>query len=72
VLNIVDQGSETLTERCFAVFGFICIILIEGVIAGVMSALMIGIQGADKEYSDKVKERAAVSAPEVGPTPASP
>jgi hypothetical protein len=41
VFNVMDRQSETSTERVFAVFGYVVLIMIDGAVAGVMSALMI-------------------------------
>eukprot|EP01052_Picozoa_sp_SAG31_P014438 SAG31_NODE_897_length_11148_cov_15.102815_6_plen_67_part_00 len=39
--------------------GWVFLILVEGAVAGVMSALMISMQGEDQEYHDSIRSARA-------------
>lgn len=54
VFNLLDRGSETQGERRFAVFGNLVLIMFDGAVAGVMSAMMIAMQGNEREYNDRI------------------
>ena len=54
VFNPLDRSSETEAERRFAVFGHVILIMVDGAVAGVMSALMISMQGHEREYNERI------------------
>jgi hypothetical protein len=47
VLGSLEPQFRTLPERCFAVFGFVCVLIIEGAVAGVLSSILIRMGGAE-------------------------
>ena len=55
VLNALDGWAYTDLERKAAVFATIMTIMIDGAVAGVMSALLIGMSGNEREVNDKLR-----------------
>ena len=53
-LNPLDNYSTDL-ERLLGIFGYLCTILINGCVAGVMSALFVGMSGDDRELNMKLR-----------------
>ena len=53
-LNPLDNYSTDL-ERFIGIFGYLCTILINGCVAGVMSALFVGMSGDDRELNLKLR-----------------
>ena len=54
VFNALDNFGTDL-ERMIGIFAYLCTILIDGAVAGVMSALLVGMSGADREINDKLR-----------------
>ena len=54
VFNLLDRGSETQIEQNFAVFGHTILLMVDGAVAGVMSALIITMQGNEREYNERI------------------
>eukprot|EP01043_Picozoa_sp_COSAG02_P061527 COSAG02_NODE_8290_length_2631_cov_1.917457_2_plen_317_part_00 len=50
VFNALENGS-TDAERTFGVFSFFVVVMIDGAVAGVLSAMMISMGGADREIT---------------------
>ena len=48
VMNSLENGVTDM-ERGFAVFSYLMMIIVEGLVAGVLSAMMISISGAERE-----------------------
>jgi CRP-like cAMP-binding protein len=55
VLGSLEPKYQTLPERSFAVFAFVCVLIIEGAVAGVLSSILIRMGGKDQEVNDKLK-----------------
>eukprot|EP01043_Picozoa_sp_COSAG02_P018984 COSAG02_NODE_901_length_16056_cov_52.549477_10_plen_716_part_00 len=54
VFNLLDRDSEIQSEMRFAVLGHFVLIMFDGAVAGVMSAMMIAMQGNEREYNDRI------------------
>ena len=50
VFNALENGT-TDAERMFGVFSFFVVVMIDGAVAGVLSAMMISMGGADREIT---------------------
>lgn len=55
VIGSLEPRYRTLPERGFAIFAFVCVLIIEGAVAGVLSSILIRIGGKDQEVNDKLK-----------------
>lgn len=55
VLNALDGNGNTDVERIAAVVAYIFTIMIDGAVAGVMSAMLIGMNGNEREVNDKLR-----------------
>ena len=55
VFNALDGNGNTDSERMTAVFAYMMMVMIDGAVAGVMSALLIGMSGNEREVTDKLR-----------------
>jgi len=55
VFNALDGNGNTDAERGMAVFAYMMMVMIDGAVAGVMSALLIGMSGNEREVTDKLR-----------------
>lgn len=55
VFNALDGNGNTNMERMTAVFAYMMMVMIDGAVAGVMSALLIGMSGHEREVTDKLR-----------------
>lgn len=55
VFNALDGNGNTDVERMTAVFAYMMMVMIDGAVAGVMSALLIGMSGNEREVTDKLR-----------------
>ena len=55
VFNALDGNGNTDSERMAAVFAYMMMVMIDGAVAGVMSALLIGMSGNEREVTDKLR-----------------
>lgn len=53
VFSVMDLSRTNLERRC-AVLYHVLLLMVDGLVAGVMSALMISMQGQEREYNDKM------------------
>ena len=60
VFNALENGT-TDAERMFGVFSFFVVVMIDGAVAGVLSAMMISMGGADREITYVQHEYSCVS-----------
>jgi hypothetical protein len=53
--SIDPDVAKTPPERFFAVFAYVCLVIIDGAVAGVLSALMISMGGKEREVNDRLR-----------------
>lgn len=54
VFNGLDGNGRTDVERAFAVFAYIVTVIIDGAVAGVLSAVMIQMGGTERQVNEKL------------------
>lgn len=53
--SIDPDVAQTDPERAFAVFAYICLVMIDGAVAGVLSAVMISMGGKEREVNERLR-----------------
>ena len=53
--SIDPDVAHTTPERCFAVFAYVCLVIIDGAVAGLLSSVMISMGGKDREVNDRLR-----------------
>jgi hypothetical protein len=53
--SIDPDVAQTPPERFFAVFAYVCLVIIDGAVAGVLSAVMISMGGKEREVYDRLR-----------------
>ena len=53
--SIDPDVAHTPPERFFAVFAYVCLVIIDGAVAGVLSAVMISMGGKEREVNDRLR-----------------
>eukprot|EP01043_Picozoa_sp_COSAG02_P055844 COSAG02_NODE_6538_length_3509_cov_31.003603_4_plen_373_part_00 len=53
--SIDPDVAHTPPERFFAVFAYVCLVMIDGAVAGVLSAVMISMGGKEREVNERLR-----------------